>query len=198
MCSQNLKEKNTTLRWEDLVVLPKPQQRRRLLERMASSEAGRERFWCKVKIGGADECWHWTSGLFNDGDGYGKFAVCMGAHKKIIKHRYRAHRVAYFLTHKNLPEHLCVCHTCDNPPCCNPAHLFLGTPRQNAYDRNDKQRDAKGEQHGMHKLTADQVREIRRLRATQRISQTALGKMFGVSHNQIGMIERRLNWKHLK
>jgi len=197
MCSQPHNEKPTRLRWEDLVVLSRAQQRRKLLERMASSEAGRARFWKKVKDGLPNECWPWLSGVFNDGDEYGQFAICCGGKEHIIKHRYRAHRVAYFLTHGILPDDLCVCHSCDNPICVNPRHLFLGTDRQNVQDRTNKRRDAKGEQHGMHKLTLKQILKLRHLRRTKKLPYSALGKMFGVSTTHAGFIVRREAWKHV-
>lgn len=197
MCSQPRNEKPTRLRWEDLVVLNPAQQRRKLLERMASSVGGPARFWRKANVGNPEVCWPWLSGQFNDGDGYGQFAISCGGRKNLIKHRYRAHRVAYFLTHGVLPDDLCVCHTCDNPICVNPRHLFLGTGIQNVQDRNNKKRDAKGEQHGMHKLTTKDILEIRRLRVTKKLPYSALGKMFGVSTTHAGFIVRKESWKHV-
>lgn len=164
---------------------------------MASSVEGRKRFWKKVKEGKPDECWPWLSFLFNDGDGYGQVKLGIGSRKKSIRHRYRAHRVAYFLANGHLPDDLCVCHRCDNPICVNPNHLFLGTPIENALDRNDKQRDARGETHGMHRLTEDEVRKLRRLREEQGLSYRALGEMFGVSTTHAGFIVRRESWAHI-
>ncbi len=198
MCSHPLKEKRMLLRLEDLEGLNLRQRRQKLLERMASSEAGRRKFWKKVNKSGPDDCWPWTGMQFNDGDGYGLVALCVGPNGKCKKYRFRTHRVAFFLTHNFLPDDLCVCHKCDNPICANPAHLFLGTPRQNAYDRNDKERDARGEGHGMHKLTTEEVKEIRHLRKVHKLPYSALGLMFGVSTTQAGFIVRRESWKHLK
>lgn len=197
MCSRKLNEKHTQLRLEDLVGLSVAEQRRKLLERMASSEAGRKRFWRKAKTGDPKDCWPWTGLQFNDGDGYGQVKLCVGSQVNHIRHRYRAHRVAYFLTTGDLPDDQCVCHSCDNPICVNPKHLFLGTQLQNVHDRTSKRRDAKGEGHGMHKLTLGEVQEIRHLRATQRISYRALGERFGVSTTQAGFIVRRESWKHV-
>lgn len=197
MSSQPLNGKHTPLLWEELEALSVPQQRRKLLERTANSEVGRARFWRKAKVGKPDECWPWTSGVFNDGDGYGQVAFCCGTQKRHIKHRYRAHRVSYFLTHGELPDDSLVCHSCDNPICVNPKHLFLGTSQQNVQDRTNKKRDAKGEGHGMHRLTENQVREIRFLRETQGLSYRELGERFGVSTTHAGWIVRKVSWSHL-
>jgi hypothetical protein len=88
-----------------------------------------QRFWPKVDIRGPDECWPWQAGLSN---GYGEFATGKVDGKKIVE---RAHRVAYRLTKGPLPpDKPDVLHTCDNPPCCNPAHLYPGTPLDNMRD----------------------------------------------------------------
>lgn len=195
---QKRRKQLTPPHWAELAALGRAQQRQRLLERMVSSEAGQRKFWEKAKVGNLKECWPWLGTLFNDGDGYGQVAYCFGGRENPVKHRYRAHRVAYLIAHGVLPMNLCVCHTCDNPVCVNPVHLFLGTPIQNALDRNNKRRDAKGEQHGMHKLTAKQVRQIRRLRAVHGLPYSMLGDMFGVTTTQAGWIVRRESWKHLK
>lgn len=93
-----------------------------------------ERFWPKVdKRGGDDACWPWLGGRFESG--YGQFSQ--------RPRNLRAHRVAYELTHGQIPDNLMVLHECDNPPCCNPKHLFLGTNDDNMADRQRKGRTSK-------------------------------------------------------
>jgi len=89
------------------------------------TEKQEARFWSKVsKSVETDGCWIWEAGKFSKG--YGAFDVS----GRLLK----AHRIAYTLTRGQIPNKLCVCHRCDNPPCCNPAHLFLGTHAENNSD----------------------------------------------------------------
>jgi hypothetical protein len=145
-----------------------------------------ERFWAKVRKGEPDECWEWTKnrGVY----GYGQLRFG-GADR-------RAHRVAYQLHYGVDPGTLFVCHRCDNPSCCNPAHLFLGTARENMADKVRKGRQARGERQGLSKLTADQVVEIRRLRM-ERWSITRLAKKFSVDPSLVARIVTGQIWVHV-
>jgi len=113
---------------------------------MAAHKNTPDKFWGKVKIGLPDECWPWLAS--RSPSGYGKV--------KWHNVDYGAHRVAYALaTGAALPREqrratkitICVLHRCDNPPCCNPAHLWLGTILDNNRDRDLKGRASKGDQH---------------------------------------------------
>jgi hypothetical protein len=90
-----------------------------------------------------------------------------------------------------------VCHHCDNPPCVNIEHLFLGTPGDNARDRAMKRRgnSLKGSRHPSARLGAAEVAEIRRLYAMGGYSYRQLEQIFGVSYVQIGRIVRGDGWK---
>jgi len=149
-----------------------------------------ERFWEKVDIRSPDECWEWQAGLFSDG--YGVF--------KVSPKTKKAHRVAWALTHGLIPKGLCVCHKCDNKRCVNPAHLFLGTLKDNARDRANKGRNAdrRGEKSTSSKLVRAQVVQIRKLYAQGTITQRELAGRFGISRRQICDIINRVCWKHIR
>ena len=89
-----------------------------------------ERFWEKVDIRTEDDCWNWKNSKYPTG--YGHFSS-----GKPRRGRY-SHRVAWELTYGPIPEDKCICHHCDNPSCCNPKHLFLGTTADNMHDRDRK------------------------------------------------------------
>ena len=144
------------------------------------------RFWSLVDKRGPDECWPWlgTGGHL----GHGHFTVS--------GRNVGAHRFAYELAHGTVPDGLFICHHCDNPSCCNPAHLFAGTITDNHRDMVSKGRQLKGEQFPQAKLTDDGVREVRRLRMAG-LSQQAIADRFGVSQVVISLILRGKTWKHV-
>lgn len=142
------------------------------------------RFHKSYVKGGASECWPW---LKRHTTTWGRF--------RIWRRPYSAARVAYYIHHRIDPAENCVCHTCDNPICVNPAHLFLGTHADNMRDKMQKGRhvSSAGEKHGMHKLNEDQVRLIRKSTGSQR----AIAKQFGISQRQVFSILHNQSWKHL-
>lgn len=112
-----------------------------------------------------------------------------------------AHRVAWVLANKaSIPHRWHVCHTCDNPRCCNPAHLFIGPSRVNVRDAISKGhktgRPQKGEENGLSKMTDEKVRELRALES-QGIPQRTLARRFGISQPTVWNICRRNTWKHV-
>lgn len=125
-------------------------------------------------------------GLFDDG--YGAFWLDGG--------NRRAHRIAYALTHGPIPAGLRVLHTCDNPPCCNPAHLFMGTNADNSGDMVTKGH-AYGEKNGRAKLTEGDVRAIRAEREAG-ATILPLARKYGVAHSLVERIIDRRAWKHVQ
>jgi hypothetical protein len=134
-----------------------------------------ERFWRHVEKG--DGCWLWTGA--RDRDGYGRLFA--------NRRDQRVHRVSYELHHGAIAAGLCVLHYCDTPLCVNPAHLRLGTHRDNMIDR--AQRGHAG------KLTAEQVLTIRSLKGQQMAG--VLAERFNVTTSAIYHIWTGTNWQHL-
>lgn len=146
-----------------------------------------QRFGRLVAKGAPDACWPWTG---NTGAGYGRFKI-----ESYVT--VASHRLAYLIGHGVDPGPLLVCHRCDNPPCCNPDHLFLGTSEDNAADMVAKGRQRTAEQAGEHngaaKLTGAQVEVIRDL-IRSGLTNTAIAARFGVSHHNISRIRRGRAW----
>lgn len=142
-----------------------------------------EHFWSRINVGEPDACWLWTGPKVRQ---YG--------YLKYQGERWRAHRLAYHLTYNTLGKlDQMVCHKCDNPPCCNPKHLFLGTAADNTADMIHKGRCSEGELHPISFLTENKVQEIVDLYATG-MSQRAIAERYSVAHRTIGQIVRGQSW----
>jgi len=141
------------------------------------------RFWAKVDKSG--DCWLWV-GAHNGNSGHGQFqfpAIARGGRLT------SAHRASWYFAHGEIPQGLHVCHHCDNPPCVNPAHLFLGTAKDNMHDAIQKGRFKfpavmVGERNNRAKLTWDIVRSIR--------TAAAAGDNFGVLSRRYGVARSTL------
>jgi len=131
-------------------------------------------------------CWNWNTPASN---GYG-YTRHNGA-------RVRAHRLTYALTYGEVPAGLQVCHSCDNPRCVNPTHLFLGTQSENTKDAVAKGRQKyparKGEACSWAKLTADAVKKIRGFCAFG-VPQHTIAAQFGISQQQVSKINNGQRW----
>ena len=134
-------------------------------------------------------CWEWVGGL--NSTGYG----VMGIDYK----KYLAHRIVYKEIYGEIMNGLFVLHKCNNPKCCNPNHLYLGTQTDNVEQmfKEGRANTACGERTGAAKLTEKDVLEIRRLYLTGDYSQRDLGKMFEVDHKVICNIINRNAWRHI-
>lgn len=145
------------------------------------------RFYSRVERGNG--CWLWSG--HRSADGYGKLTIGRSAQL--------AHRVSWQLHHGPIPAGLRVLHRCDNPPCVNPDHLFLGTQADNVRDMHAKNRARKAlwMASPFAKLTDDDVRAIRREYAGRRVSQQSLATRFGVSQHLVSRIVRGTLWRHV-
>jgi len=143
------------------------------------------RLWKKTDR--TETCWVWRGGLTQAG--YGTISL--------ERKRLLVHRVSYELARGPISDGLHVLHHCDNPPCLNPDHLFLGTQQDNVADRVSKGRTAAGERQHLAKLTEDQVREIRRLWQQGGVSMAEMGRRFGVTVTPIWQILSGKTWRHV-
>jgi hypothetical protein len=131
-------------------------------------------------------CLEWTGS--RDRQGYG--TVRTGGKD------YKAHRVAYERACGTIPPGVFVCHKCDNPPCCNPDHLFLGDAKTNSEDAKNKMRHARGDQNGYAKVSKHTVKRIRVL--AKEMSQQAVADLFGIHQTTVSKIILRKSWVHVE
>jgi len=148
-------------------------------------------FWSRVNILRGNLCWEWTGPLNNWGYGRAKLST--------IKTQI-ASRVAWILTSGvTPPKGVLVCHKCDNPKCCRPDHLFLGTPSDNSQDRENKSRgrDVKGRNHHHAKLTNENVRDILKMRS-EGLFLREIAEKFKVTIATISYVTTGKTWTHIK
>lgn len=145
------------------------------------------RFWSRVSVGEPEECWGWLGTLNHNG--YGLFGA---AGTQVL-----AHRFAYDLASGDQPGVRCVLHRCDNPPCVNPDHLFLGTRADNMRDMRHKNRGAKGSRTGGAKLTEPAVAAARE-RWSRGELQADLAAEFGVTQGTMSVALNGRTWRHVR
>lgn len=170
--------------------------------RLAEAKPTRQRFWEKVDKNGpimppmTTPCWVWTAGFFRiiaHGKHYFYGNLTLPGHKSVY-----AHRFSWEIAHNQpIPKGIHILHKCDNPPCVNPDHLFIGTPSDNMRDMATKGRTGVkyGEKNWNSKLTRELVEEIRKRYSSTRISQRQLAKEYGVTQTAIFYILKGKNWK---
>lgn len=148
------------------------------------------------KSAGPEGCWVWTASTINGG--YGQIGIVVDGRPT----NNLAHRVAFELAIGRSVGDACVLHECDNRPCCNPRHLFLGSRADNAADMVSKNRQRNGivpgERHGMSKLRDADVIELRRSYAAHEASQPELARRFGIQQSTVWAIIHRRTWAHLE
>lgn len=151
-------------------------------------------FWSKVAIKSRNECWPWLK--WTNGHGYGVinlWSIETKSYRTIL-----THRIAYVLYYKTQPKE-CVLHHCDIANCCNPSHLYDGTDKDNADDRQKRQRgkQPKGSKAYLAKLTEDIVASIKiELRATN-FNMSAIARRYGVTQGVIQHIKDGRTWRHV-
>ena len=128
-------------------------------------------------------CLEWQKGCFPSGYG-------------TVKHggkQWRVHRLVWTLINGEIPDGKVIMHSCDNPKCCNPEHLSVGSPKDNKSDCVSKGRHAHGHKQGLSKLSADDVRAARKSKMTTQ----ELAKRHGVDWSTMDHARRGLTWKHV-
>src|SRR5574343_126951 len=152
-----------------------------------SFDAKLKSFWSNVQIKQPNECWEWLGSISNSGYGLWRRGSDHGFSKA-------AHRTAFLSTGKTIPPFYHVLHTCDNPICCNPGHLFLGTNQDNVDDKISKERHNHGSTHPASRLNEKQVIQI----LLDSRQHKDIAKDYGISRVQVTNIKLRKRWKHVK
>lgn len=166
---------------------------------MALDDKIKLRFFKYVDKKQSNGCWTWVGAKTNGG--YGSFRV----DKSVMK----AHRVSWIIHNGNIPENkdhyhgMVICHSCDNPMCVNPDHLFIGTQADNVKDRENKNRGVhkqnspfvNGERNPMSKITMDIAKTIRHLYFAERRTQKEIGQFYKLDQSSVSDICTNKHWK---
>lgn len=150
----------------------------------------RDRYWSHLDTSDPDACWIWKSK--NKATRYPQLKVGPKASARM----FYAHRIAYELAYGSIPPGLGVLHSCDIPWCCNPQHLRVGSQAENMQDAISRNRTARGEDHGNHRLTVEKVRTIRALYA-EGMQQKEIASRFGVANATVWSVLSGRTWGHV-
>ncbi len=151
--------------------------------------------------GPPQECALWKGATSPRPNGYPVLAIRVGPPGMRVTRVVRIHRWLFQELFGPIPDYLCVCHRCNNKRCLNPAHLYLATAGQNS---TDAAADGlfpgpglRGETHGMHQLTEEAVREIRRRWAAGGVRQQDLAADYGVAQGAVSFVLTGKTWRHV-
>lgn len=156
------------------------------------------KFWSRVRVAGKNECWLWQAGFNGKKRGHNYGLIHLPDIGKVL-----AHRVALALTTGKWSDTLHTLHECDNPPCCNPNHLFLGTQADNVQDCTDKKRRGcvSGVNHPGAKLNDDKVRKMKKLvrlrEKYMKYTKAYFANKHGVDPALIHRIIKGTSWRHI-
>lgn len=137
-------------------------------------------FWRLIDKDGINGCWNWLGRVNNKG--YGQYGLNGKSHF--------SHRLSYNLINGEVPKNMYLCHKCDNPKCCNPEHLFVGTPQDNMIDKIIKRRQPNLV------LNPEKVMEIRSLKGEYKLKE--ISKKVGVSLSLVKDVIYGGSWTHIK
>jgi len=167
------------------------------------------KFWSNVNVGKNRQCWEWTRG--RQGAGYGAAYIDDGSGRRV---QMLAHRVACAIAHGPAPDgKASALHSCDNPPCCNPAHLRWGSQKENTADAIDRDRASpppsntayrrrdtqpKGGEVWNQTLTEEQVRKIWRLHLAGGMTTGQIAEAVGAKQHVVADVARGRSWRHLE
>lgn len=146
-----------------------------------------------IHVRASDECWEWVKSVSTTKKPW--LRMCGYPSVQFQDGNHRPHRVIWRMVNGPIPEGFCILHRCDNPKCCNPNHLFLGTIADNNRDCERKRRRTRvpGERNGLAKLTDEQVLAIR----SSSLNVHTLAFRYGVHFSTIYRIRNRERWRHL-
>lgn len=155
-----------------------------------------DRYWTFVDKDATNGCWEWTGCKCTNG--YGGFSV--------VNKMFKVHRLSWLIHYGDMPEiegsdyrGTCVLHKCDNPSCVNPAHLFLGTHKENMTDMINKGRKnaSKGEHRYNSKLTEKRVKFIRSWYSYGGITYKDIAAAYGLNETTVSRAINKVSWKHI-
>lgn len=194
---------NMQLLLDALAVRAEARRKKRRQERMENGEAVHQklrpintmsveyhlsRFFNYVSVSDVDECWNWNK--CRDNIGYGIFEV--------LRNPERASRISFQIENGIInSSKIEVCHLCDNPPCVNPNHLFLGTHMDNMINAVKKRRMRHGDNHSSKSLSSEIVKEARKRYIPKVVTARMLALEFGVNDKTLAAAIRGTNWRHL-